>query len=708
MFGLGFSNPAMLHGLWAATLPLLIHLLNRRRTVTVAFSNVALLQSLQYDRMRRVKLKQILLLVLRTLLILLIVLAFARPTLRGSEAGETGDARTSAALLLDRSLSMGHRTPEGTLFERARARVREALDLFDARDEVTLFLVDDRMEAFDFTGGEHLKSRLETLQPTFRRSDLRPGLEGTLKQLGGSEMLNRELYLFTDLAGNGWAALPDSLPNLQGVSVFLIPERPLRVNNLGVRRAGSAGQILTVGSPATLYVELINYGKTTRPEVPMEVYLGERRIARQVVVGGGARRLYIRFTPDTGGAIPLRVEIGDDDLKADNVYTSILNIPGRVRVLLVGEVPEDTYYLEQALLAASDLRGTVVRQTHPDALTPDALETADVIMLCNLSRLSHGPLAALKRRVEGGAGLMILLGDRVGVRHYNDRLLPALFPASLVSVTGTPGQTVTYHTLQTPLPDHPLFQGTVRDDRFRSPHFYAYYRVRLREATQPVVAFSTGSPALAEGQLGAGRVVLFASSVQTDLTWTDLSLTGLFIPLVHQLSRYLAAGAFGNADYAAGQVVYRDIRGVQAREALLRPPRGETRSIWPEQRGGRPVWPVGEVNLPGLWEIYAQERLADRFAVHIPEDEPDLTPVPPERLKGLFAGARVQVIEPEEALAGRVLEQRLGRELWRATLGLALLLMAAEMLIARSVRTEPHGKAEATRNQPGAAPAPHA
>ncbi len=695
MFGLSFSNPAMLHGLWAAMLPLVIHLLNRRRTVTVAFSNVALLQSLQYDRMRRVKLRQILLLVLRTLLILLVVLAFARPTLRGSEAGGAGGARTSAALLLDRSLSMRHRTPEGTLFERARARVREALDLFDARDDVTLFLVDDRMEAFDSAGGERLKSRLEALQPTFRGSDLRPGLEGALKQLGGSEMLNRELYLFTDLARNGWAALPDSLPNLQGVSVFLIPERPLHVNNLGVRRAGPAGQILTVGSPATLDVELINYGETTRPEVPMQVYLGERRIAQQVVhlVGEGARRLYIRFTPDTGGAIPLRVEIGDDDLKADNLYTSVLNIPERVRVLLVGEVPEDTYYLEQALLAASDLRGTVVvQQTHPGALTPDALGTADVIMLCNLSRLSHGPLAALKRRVEGGAGLMIFLGDRVDVRHYNDRLLPALFPASLVSVTGTPGQTVIYHTLQTPLPDHPLFQGTVRDGRFRSPHFYAYYRVRLSGAAQPVVAFSTGSPALAEGQLGAGRVVFFASSVQMDLTWTDLSLTGLFIPLVHQLSRYLAAGAFGNADYAAGKVVYRDIRGVQAREALLRPPQGETRLIWPEQRGGRPVWPVGEVDVPGLWEIYAQERIADRFAVHIPEDEPDLTPVPPERLKGLFAGAQVRVVEPEEALAEGVLEQRLGRELWRATLGLALLLMAAEMLIARSVRTKPQGK----------------
>ena len=67
MFGLSFANPGMLYGLFAALLPLAIHLLNRRRTTTVPFSNVALLQVLQHDRMRRVKLKQILLLILRGL-----------------------------------------------------------------------------------------------------------------------------------------------------------------------------------------------------------------------------------------------------------------------------------------------------------------------------------------------------------------------------------------------------------------------------------------------------------------------------------------------------------------------------------------------------------------------------------------------------------------------------------------------------------------
>ncbi len=690
MFGLTFSNPAVLHGLWAALLPLAIHLLNRRRTVTVAFSNVALLQSLQHDRMRRVRLKQILLLILRTLLIVLIVAAFARPTLQSAQEGGRGDVRTSAALVLDRSLSMRTRTPKGTLFERARGRVREALDLFDARDEVRLFLMDDRVEVFDPGSLERLKAQVDLLQPTFRSTDLRPALEAVLDGLNRSEMLNREIYLFTDLGRNGWADLPDSLLELQSISGFLVPERPLGVKNLGVRRSRPTGQILTVGSPATLEVELANYGDVQRPEVPVQVYLGGRRISQQVVhlPAETSHRVYVRFVAEAGGAVPLRVEIGEDDLAADNIYTSVLNIPAQVAALLVGEAPEETYYLEQALSAASAARGTVaVERALPGELTAGRLSEADVILLCNVPRLSAGPLTALKRRVEEGAGLVITLGDRVDFRHYNDRLLPALFPASLIEVVGVPGETKTFHTLQAPLPDHPLFRGLNPNAPPRGPHFYASYRMRLAAGAQTVVGFSSGSPALAEGRLGAGRVALFASSVETDLKWTDFPLTGFFVPLVHQLSRYLAAGAFGNADYAVGEPVYRDIRGGRAREALVRPPAGEERTIWPEQRGARPIWPVGEVDIPGLWEIYAHERLADRFAVHLPEAEPDLTPVPPARLEALLAGGRIRLVEPEVSLADAVLKQRYGRELWRSVLGAALVVMVVEMLVIRSVQT---------------------
>jgi hypothetical protein len=696
MFGLSFSSPAVLHGLWAALLPLAIHLLNRRRAVTVAFSNVALLETLQQDRMRRVRLKQALVLILRTLVILFLVLAFARPTLKGM--GGNGAVRTSAALLLDRSLSMSYRVPEGTLFDRARSRAKEVLHLFDARDEVRLFQVDDRVEEVGQGRPDRLGARLEVMRSTHRGTNFRPALEAALGRASQTEIPNRELYVFSDFARNGWSEVPDTLFKGREITVFCIPVQPSEPDNMGIRDASPVDGILAAGSASTLRVSLMDYGGPVRLRAPVQVYLDGRRIGQQVIRTevGASRRLHFRFVPERGGQVPLRIELGDDDLAADNVYTSVLNIPERVRVLLVAETEDETYFVSRAL-AAGPKQAVSVRSVRPDEMNADLLQQTDAALLFNLTRVPAGTLKVLEHRVQSGMGLMIILGDRVDFRYYNSAVLPVLFPSSLVGIEGSPGQVNTYHRLREPLPDHAIFRGIASAEGLRSPRFYAYCRVRPGDTSQPVLLFRNGDLALAETSVGAGRVALFAAGLKTDLSWTDLPLTGFFVPFVHRLSRYLAAGSPGQADYSVGDTVYRNRSDVQAREALLKPPTGEARTIWPEQRGVHSVWPVGEVDIPGVWEIYARDRLADRFAVHIDAREGDPTPASAERLKRIFAGVRLRIVEPQASLARAVREVRGGRELWRLALGLALSLMIGEALV---VRSERQGRRVQTETRP--------
>ena len=249
---------------------------------------------------------------------------------------------------------------------------------------------------------------------------------------------------------------------MEGLSAYLVPIRPQQVNNLGISKARPVGQILAAGSPATLEVELVNHGEVPKAGVPLQVYLGERRIAQlPVSIGAGdTGKFHIRFTPEAGGPTSLRVEVGDDDLSEDNVYTSVLTIPEQVVVLLVGESTEETYYIQKALDAAADARRTVsLRQVRPRELTTESIAEVDVVFLCNVPSLSRTQVTALERRVSAGAGLMICLGDRVDVRHYNDRLLADLLPSSLNGVVGTPGRTETHHSIRIPFPSHPLFMG---------------------------------------------------------------------------------------------------------------------------------------------------------------------------------------------------------------------------------------------------------
>ena len=90
-----FLNGAFLFAALAALLPLLIHLISRRRVATIDFSSLRFLKELERKRIRRVRLRQILLLIVRSLIILAAALSLARPTLKGSFGGGA-HAKTSA------------------------------------------------------------------------------------------------------------------------------------------------------------------------------------------------------------------------------------------------------------------------------------------------------------------------------------------------------------------------------------------------------------------------------------------------------------------------------------------------------------------------------------------------------------------------------------------------------------------------------------
>ena len=120
---MNFLNSIILAGLLAALAPVVIHLLNRQKVRTVEFSSLIFLRDLQKTKMRRLKLRQWLLLIIRTLIVVLAVLAFARPTIKGDAFSVLGaHAKTSIVFLTDQSASMHARTADGSAAERAARR----------------------------------------------------------------------------------------------------------------------------------------------------------------------------------------------------------------------------------------------------------------------------------------------------------------------------------------------------------------------------------------------------------------------------------------------------------------------------------------------------------------------------------------------------------------------------------------------------------
>ena len=138
---MGFLNPFLLIGLAAAAIPIAVHLFNFRRPERLDFSTLRFVREIEATSMRRVRIKQWLLLALRTLALGFLVLAFARPT-RTADAGVFDDgAAQSLIVVLDNSRSMTLRDAQGELMDQARGLGAAVIDATGAGDERTVLPV---------------------------------------------------------------------------------------------------------------------------------------------------------------------------------------------------------------------------------------------------------------------------------------------------------------------------------------------------------------------------------------------------------------------------------------------------------------------------------------------------------------------------------------------------------------------------------------
>ena len=134
-----FLNPLILTGLFAITIPILIHLLNLSKVKKVEFSTLRFLKELQKSKMRRIKLRQLLLLALRILSIIFLVFAFADPVLKSSSGNYAG--KSSSIIILDNSYSMSAK--DSRIFENAKSAARDLVNVMEPDGEVYFILSSD-------------------------------------------------------------------------------------------------------------------------------------------------------------------------------------------------------------------------------------------------------------------------------------------------------------------------------------------------------------------------------------------------------------------------------------------------------------------------------------------------------------------------------------------------------------------------------------
>lgn len=799
-------NSSLLLGLVLATVPVILHMVMRAKPKRIEFPALRLLKARRTSNSRRMQLRHFLLLLLRALVIAVLVLAIARPSLpaaryglrwwewtilavvvaggyaaykfltrrkqlhltnsfdaierRGrlrlwctlagllaaligvgvpwgmrvraellsprSEAAE--DIPVAAVFLVDTSISMNYRFENQTRLEHAVTVATEHIGRFPASSRVAvagLNADEDIVFQADMSGAA---SRLETLEVTSVPESINRRIKAAIQtqiddrkrvqeetNTGGSaDAFAREIYVMTDFTKFAWqepdeSGLADALKEADWLQVYLVDvavqtPQNLSITNLqlseettvagrdllmtmSVNRTGNAAMMTTMET-----IVLDPTGAATRQGAPQIVKLesGAAQITTAVKVTGTEPFLegFVRLT-------------SEDPLADDNVRYFSCGVRPRPKVLLVSDLAGETDYLRNALqpegLEKIGVRFCDCVSVVTANIGQQTLGQYDVVFLVNCQRPDETLWSSLTRFVESGGGLFVVAGsDRLQSSVWNSTAAKELLPGALIPA-GSRGAVKFLREpaqLQLESSSHPLLKSFANDEAARvelsAVAFDKCWATEPFSDSKLLLSFSGpgNRAAMLERKVGRGTVLMFTSAMDNLLqggnTWNNLPNSWSFLMLTDQILQYLSGASNVDRNFLAGQAVDMPIPVTQRFEQYLlqRPQLRQTRGKLPAEDASLLITDAVDA---GHYRVKPQEspsRWQGAFAMNFRDEETNLTRIQDDAIQKLVGTDRVAFIHNPAELQRAVRVGRLGIELFPVLMGLIVILICAEHLMA--------------------------
>ena len=550
-----FLYPLFLFGLAAASLPVLIHLLNRRRLKRIRFPAVRFILLSQKRISRSYRLRHWLLLALRTLAVICLALLLANPIFQTGAGLFAGGGPVSLVVILDNSLSMTW-SGDGTGFKRAQEAASLLINGLNDGDRAAVIPT-------NISGKQtfRLKDQKDVLLKEIAGSEIADGSADVAAALSKAyELLNqpagqKEIRVITDMALTGWdqfsvAALKQADPSIP-LKVIRIGRKQQPVNG-AVREIRLGGAGVGVNLPLQIEATVVNFGGAEIKELLVQLSIDGQNKEQKLATSPAKGETSVSFQTRIGqpGAHTGQITLKKDGFAGNSVAHFALEAQDKLRILLVdGDsqtslVQSETFFLTRALNPAGERDSSLFLPTVvlPDGLNTANLDNYQVVVLSNLATLPDPFVTKLQSYLRQGGGLLIFAGDKFSAESFNQKLAQAL-PAQLRDKKTGPesgGEKIDKIDLT-----HPALQSladSILQESLKTVRVWGYQRA----AGKALISLANGEPLLLEQKVGAGKVMLMTTSADRD--WSDLPVKTVFLPLIQSLTQYLAGGKRGNLD----------------------------------------------------------------------------------------------------------------------------------------------------------------
>jgi len=706
-----FLSPLLLGGLALASVPVIIHLLNRRRFIRIDWAPMEYLKLTIRKNRKRIQLEQWLLLAIRVLAVAALFFAVARPTLSNNALAQllAAQGRTARFIVIDDSLSMGALSAGKPALSRAKDAALEILKHVQPQDTVTVMTAlqpemplvrDAHLDKTDAVAA--LVKSLEVTQAFGQWGGIFEKIDLLVQK---SSQPVREVVLVTDLRSAGWdAGVSDVVDRWSAgnVSLRIIDVGSGVSGNVVLKSLEQTVPIALVHTPVSFLARIHNDGADRVPsqEATLTVDGKPQSIQLPDLPPKADVDLPVTVTFDSPGMHGLELTLPRDNLPEDNIRYASVDVRSSLGIEVVDGEPDprpfesETDFLELAY-SVGRAPWQITRMTDSQWASNPSL-APDVLVLANVGSISEQRAAELYAQVEAGLGVMIFLGEQVDPTAYNRILYRegrGLLPAEIVRYREEEATGLVIESFS----DSPLAPLT----KLKSEALSKVRPKRFAEVSVPAEAGdavrvlarwndSRQSPAIVEKRIGEGRVLLW--TITADKKWSDWPTDGSYVLAVRQAAMAIASHSTERDNVTAGQPLrYRlDKKGIPLQAGVKAPGREDPQVVPVDKSDPKsPQLRFDKTARAGFyrmeWKDPVLGSMSRLFAASPDVRESNLAAIQTGDLKNLVGKLNPQIVRPGEkrADAGGA-----GTELWRTAIWALLGLVVVESCLAAWVGRE--------------------
>lgn len=734
--GFGFFNGAMLIGLSAMALPLLAHLISRRRFDIVSWGAMQFLQLGRKTR-RRIRLEELLLMAMRMGVLGLIAFGMSRPWASGGALSAlSGRASRDVVLVVDSSYSMGWKGPINTPHAQAIQWGHKCLDTLRPGDTVSLLDVRDQVRSVIDTPSsdfDYARQSLDELPPPSGSSNLASGVRQAIQILSRSSNASREVIVLTDSQKlpwrpediYQWTRIEDSSKRMS------VPPRIWVVDLVGevADRSNVAVGVLELSRQLTVPEFPIRIRSTisqTHPDQKRVVahleINGQRVVEKSQAVelpanGEASVEFEHRFV-DTGSHL-ISIVVDEDNLPGDDRADAVVEVADGIPVLVVDGDPRadptqsDSFFVMSAFSAVRESPWVRAQRISASEMNSESFQGKAVVWLLNVPTLTQPQAEAMIKFAREGGAIVFAAGNQNQAGWYN-ALPPAisktLAPAKLIEVQSDVDLKLGAMRLESDSLTAPWLERFQTDQGvdLTSTRFSQWWRMEpvaaestpqpdpgaplpaanlTREpAAPPAISGGTvlakldnGAPWLITRPLGKGVVAQLAVPLDSD--WSTLPSKNDFVPLLHEMVfAYSTQSTTRNVDLGAPLVLNQAALG----EMVVRGPDGKETRIATKTEGDRRTARYTQAELPGVYEMrpVVGGGKTERFAVNFDRRESELARLTPPEQEGLVKKGLVFTVDPADIEKGAI-DNQAPSEFWWWLLLIVIGLLVFEVVMTR-------------------------